>query len=158
KNPDLTLRDIDYLQSNLTLAKAVGANVDAFATVRAGRREIEGVSVEGKSAKYYEIQPLDLVAGRQLLPFEVLARRAVAIIGKDVRDELFPNSDPIGKDLKINGQPFTVAGLADERGTVLGQSQDLFIYIPVSTFNKVFGPRRWMSIYVAARDLDDFEA
>jgi putative ABC transport system permease protein len=157
KNPDLTLRDVDYLAENLTLAKAVGANVDAGATVKAGRRQVEGVSIEGKSPKYEEIQPLNLDAGRQMLPFEMRARHAVAIIGHEVRDQLFPNMDPIGRTLKINGIPFEVVGLAEERGTILGQSQDLFIYIPVATFQKVFGPRRWMSILVAANDLETFE-
>jgi putative ABC transport system permease protein len=158
KNPDLTVRDIEFLQENLSLARAVGANVDSFATVKAGKRQIEGVSVEGKSPRYNEIQPLDLTAGRHFTPSEVLARRAVAVIGKDVREQLFPNADPIGKDLKIRGVRFTVVGLAEERGSVLGQSLDLFAYIPVSTFQKLFGTRNWMSILVAARDLDGFEA
>jgi putative ABC transport system permease protein len=157
KRPDLTVRDVDYLQDHLSLARAVGANVDATATLKAGVRQIDDVDVEGKSPLYNEIQPLDLIAGRQISPFEVQGRREVAVIGQEVRNQLFPDRDPIGKILKINGLRFTVIGLADVRGSVLGQNLDLFVYIPVTTFQKVFGNQRWLSILVAAQDLDTFD-
>jgi putative ABC transport system permease protein len=157
KNPELTVRDAQYLKEHVSLARAVGVQVDSEATLKAGTRQIEGVNVEGKSEQYNDIQNVDLDAGRHMTAFEVQNRRAVAVIGKDVREQLFPDVDPIGKSLKIDGNRFTVVGLASERGSVLGQNLDLFVFIPVTTFQKVFGNQRWLSVLVAVRDLDEFD-
>ncbi len=62
----------------------------------------------------------------------------------------------MGKKIKIGGTHFLVIGVAEERGSVLGQSQDEFVAIPVTTFQKLFGRRRSISIPVKARDLESF--
>jgi putative ABC transport system permease protein len=157
KNPNLTLDDVEYLRAHLRLARAVDAKAQTQATLKAGTRSLDAVGVEGRDAVYNEIQALDLAAGRHFVPFEVQQRRAVCVIGRRVREQLFPERDPIGRTLDVGGHRFTVVGLAAERGTVLGQDLDLFVMIPVTTFQKIFGSRRSLSILVAASDLNDLE-
>jgi putative ABC transport system permease protein len=57
----------------------------------------------------------------------------------------------MGRTVQINGLPFEVIGVAKPIGTVLGQSQDNFVYIPIQTFLKVFGSNRSLSINVQTR-------
>jgi putative ABC transport system permease protein len=85
----------------------------------------------------------------------------VAVIGWDVKDELYPNVDPIGRMIKIGDKPFRVIGLLKRQGRQFGQSQDQVALMPLSAFHKSFGRNRSVDIFVespsaAARaDLED---
>jgi len=65
----------------------------------------------------------------------------VAFIGNDIRDKFFPNLDPVGKTLYLQGRPFQVIGAAKAQGSVFGQSRDNFVMIPVESYFKMFGVR-----------------
>ena len=60
----------------------------------------------------------------------------VAVIGQDIKDTLFKNENPIGKDIKIKGLNFKVIGILQKRGTVAFLNYDEFIYLPVKTLEK----------------------
>jgi len=74
----------------------------------------------------------------------------VAMIGAEVAKRLFPNADPIGKTILVDGREFQIVGTAKPLGTMLGQSQDSFVYIPIQTFLKIYGSDRSLSINVQA--------
>jgi putative ABC transport system permease protein len=67
---------------------------------------------------------------------------AVAVIGNDVKEQFFPDKDPIGKTIYVDGRPFEIIGAAKALGNVFGQSRDGFIMIPIETYFKSFGARR----------------
>src|SRR6185295_9827297 len=69
-------------------------------------------------------------------------------IGSDVRDELFGKLDPIGRSIVVANQPMRVIGLLRKQGTILGQSQDSVLYMPLSTFRKRFGTRRSIDLMI----------
>jgi putative ABC transport system permease protein len=79
--------------------------------------------------------------GRYINDFDNDTRRDVAFLGSEVAEGLFPQLDPIGKDVKIGGDLYTVIGVAKKLGSVLGQSQDNFVQLPLMTFFKTFGKR-----------------
>ena len=53
----------------------------------------------------------------------------------------FPNTDPIGKTVTLDGRPFTVVGTSKAKGSVFGQSQDNFVFIPMHTYFRIYGSR-----------------
>jgi putative ABC transport system permease protein len=73
------------------------------------------------------------------------------MIGNDLATKLFPNVDPIGREVLIDGRPFQVVGIAKPIGTVLGQSQDNFAYIPIQTYFKIYGAYDGIWINIQAR-------
>ena len=73
------------------------------------------------------------------------------MIGADVADKLFANTDPIGKVLTVDGQEFQVVGVAKRIGNTLGQSQDNFVYIPIQTWLKIYGRNTSLHINVQTR-------
>src|SRR5437899_10109763 len=76
----------------------------------------------------------------------------MTMIGQEVATKLFPNVDAIGREILIDGRPFQVVGIAKPIGSVLGQSQDNFIYIPIQTFVKIYGANNnGMNINIQAR-------
>ena len=74
----------------------------------------------------------------------------VAIIGTDIRDNLFPGIDALGQELRVDGQPYTVIGVAEKQGSTFGQSQDNWVGIPLTAFQKSYGTMKSLTIYVKA--------
>ena len=65
----------------------------------------------------------------------------VVVLGADLKNRFFPNVDPIGKTVQVDGRPFQVVGVAKSKGSVFGQSQDNFVSIPIQTYVKIYGAR-----------------
>jgi putative ABC transport system permease protein len=77
--------------------------------------------------------------GRFFSSFDVQRRRKVAVVGREVVDELRLGNDPIGKEILVGNLRATVVGVMEERGQALGQNQDDFVFIPFDTALTVFG-------------------
>ena len=157
-NPDLTLDDRDWLASRLEQARAVGASVSATADLRAGAASYRGAEVRGRTAEYAVIEDLPLALGRHLTRADLAASRSVAVLGWEVARELFPRSpDPVGKEFRLRGRHFTVVGVVEDLGTVLGNNRNVFVVVPITAWQKVFGSRASVEIKVAVRDLERFD-
>lgn len=157
-NPELTLADRDWLAPRLTLARAVGVEVSATADLRAGRANYRGCEVRGRTGEYPVIEDLPLALGRHLTRADIEASRAVAVLGWEVARDLFPRSgDPVGREFRMRGRHFTVVGVVEDMGTVLGNNRNLFAVVPITAWQKVFGSRRTVEIKVAVADLTRFE-
>jgi len=76
--------------------------------------------------------------GRNLTEEDVHLSRTVCIIGADVVDILFPFEDPLGKVIQLKGINFTVVGVTERQGQSFGQSQDNYVFMPVTTFLQRF--------------------
>ena len=76
--------------------------------------------------------------GRNLTEEDVHLSRSVCIIGADVVDILFPFEDPLGKVIQLEGINFTVVGVTERQGQSFGQSQDNYVFMPVTTFLQRF--------------------
>ena len=72
----------------------------------------------------------------------------------EVYTRLFPRGeDPLGARIRIGRKHFTVIGVVEDLGSVLGESKNRFVYIPVNTFLKIFGSRTSIEIKVKAADI-----
>ncbi|HSE98094.1 MAG TPA: ABC transporter permease [Blastocatellia bacterium] len=154
KNPDLTLEDLDALRHMVTLADQIGAEDGGSRQVKFGNIALESVGVAGVTPNKLLLSTVEVAQGRYFNDFDYDNRRDVCFLGADVADGLFPNLDPLGKEIRIGRDRYTVLGVARRVGSVLGQSQDNFVHIPLSTFFKAFGQRKspTFSIVVRARE------
>lgn len=157
-NPELTLDDRAYLLERMTEARTVGARISRPAVVRAGGRSYRGVTVRGVTEDYPLLEDVPLAAGRQLTPVDVAASRQSVVLGWDVARDLFPrHADPVGREVKIGGRHFTVVGLIEDRGTVLGENRNEVALIPVTAWQKLYGTGESLDLRVAAADLARLE-
>lgn len=140
--------DVEAIQRLCTTCGAIGADVQTRMPVRAANKRQGGVQISGTTANMADLNNLDIVDGRFFTRAEEHHSAPVAVIGSDVRDELFSGLDPIGRTVSINGRALKVIGLLEKQGSVLGQSQDNVLYMPLSTFRKAFGARRSIDIFV----------
>jgi putative ABC transport system permease protein len=156
KRPRITIDDAEMIRRRVPSAQFVGASVGTTTLVAFREKHIEDVSINGRSGYFGMLANYDVEAGRFFSHLEVDRSRAVAVLGWAVADKLFDDSDPIDRRIKIGGTHFTVIGVAEQQGSVLGQSQDEFVAVPITTFQKLFGRRRSISIPVQAASLESF--
>lgn len=151
KRKPITLRDMKIVKAECLSCGAVGAQGQQAANVRAGRRKLSAVPVTGYTSNAITLMNLDLEAGRFFTPAEDDHSAAVAVIGYDVRDQLFPGLDPIGRTVYVHGYPLRIIGLQAKLGKVLGQNRDKVIFVPLSFLQKVMTSNDGIAIMVRPR-------
>ena len=151
KRPDIEWDDFERLRGSLKKAEQVGAQAVGTGEVKFRDRRLSGVRLNGTTANYADLLSLDLEAGRFFLDSEVRAAKAVAVIGWDVKDELYPHLDPVGREILIDGVSYQVIGLLTQQGRMLGESRDNVIQIPIETYRKAYGSRNTIDVLIQAR-------
>ena len=108
----------------------------------------EDTTVIGTSADMADIRDIGVTDGRFFTTQEDHSRAFVAVIGDTVRTTLFPDdSSPLGKIVRIGGIEFTVIGVEEKLGSAFGRDQDKNVYIPVSAFNRMYGPGTGFAVF-----------
>ncbi len=151
RNKLITLDDYQALRDNLKLPLRQGVEVDTTGKVRANGQGIDDTEIRGVSADMADIDVEEPASGRYISGADDLHRAMVTMIGSDLATKLFAGLDPIGREIEIDGRPFEIVGVAKPIGSVLGQSQDNFAYIPVLTHVKIYGARDGVNINIQAR-------
>ncbi|HEV2853294.1 MAG TPA: ABC transporter permease [Thermoanaerobaculia bacterium] len=151
KRPDIDWDDFERLRTDLKKAEQVGAQVSGVGTVKFRDRHLSNVRLNGTTANYADLMNLDLAAGRFFLDSEARTAKAVAVIGWDVKDELYPQLDPIGREILIDGAPYRVIGLLTQQGRMLGESRDNVVEVPVETYRKAYGGRSSIEVLIQAQ-------
>lgn len=151
KRRDFDLRDYERVAPLLRRARQVGAELAGAMVVKYEGRRLADVAIHGTTANFGDMMNLDLAAGRYFLDSEAAAGAPVAVIGSDVKDELFPQLDPLGRVLLVGGIPYRVIGLLAKQGNMLGQTRDNLVYLPLASYGRSFGHRTSLNLYVQAR-------
>jgi len=138
RNKNISWDDYEYLRQNMQLPERVGVEVRQDGRVHRGSQSLENCSVRGVSATIGEMDVEEPAEGRYITESDEIHRSSVTLIGSDVATHLFPNVDPLGQEIEIDEAPYQVVGVGKPIGTVFGQSQDNYVYIPVETFLKVY--------------------
>src|ERR1039457_2782661 len=157
RNPRLSREEFEFLRSRVRLTSEMGMSTGRGVSVHAGKETIQSVDLQGASPNLGVINNYEAVDGRFLSDSENDHRLEVAFIGKDVKDQLFPSSNPIGRSLAVQGIPFTIVGVAKAKGSVFGQSQDKFVIIPIEKYFKIWGSRSGMGYAGLAIDHDHLD-
>ncbi len=157
RNKLVTWEDYEALRDNLKLPLRVGAQVQASGRSRVGPLSIDDTSIRGVTASMGDISGQEVADGRYITEGDENSRAMVTTIGADLAEKLFPGLDPVGREVMLDGRPYTVVGVAKAIGTVLGQSQDNFAYIPVETYISIYGAYSGIWINVQARGADWME-
>jgi putative ABC transport system permease protein len=159
KRKDMSLEDLEWVGRMCTLCQDVGAQVSMGGSARYGHTSQNGVAITGITENIPRIGSVrDMQAGRPLISADIEDARPVAVIGTDLVEAFFGFVDPIGKEVLVGGHSFKVVGVAEKKGSVFGNSQDNFVWLPISTFRKDFGARRSITLLAEARAMADSEA
>ncbi len=159
KRPLITMEEYSRLRESMKTALNIAGEQDQNQDIRYGNILLENCTIAGVSANYAEIENLNLAQGRFLTEADDLHHSAVAFIGNDVLKKFFYNVDPIGKTVRAGTHTYEVVGVAQEIGSVFGQSQDNFILIPLTTYGKEWkSQREGLTLFVQARNAEIMES
>jgi putative ABC transport system permease protein len=151
KRKDLTLTDMEVVRRECHRCQEVGARGDRRRPVKYEDHVLPEVEIQGHTPNMAAAQNFDIVNGRYFTESEYNQSVAVAVIGWDVQDELFPNMDPVGRTIKVEGYPVKVIGTLAKKGSVMGQSQDSVVYMPLTVFHKHIAPSEDIGIFIKPR-------
>ena len=150
--PALTLKHAEVIRQLSTHANAVSVSLQMTAVVSGQGVSMYDVPITGTLPDEERIGGWEVLGGRFLAPSDSLARNRVAVIGLDVANTLFGGASPLGRSIRIENASFTVVGLLDRKGQVLGRNLDATIMVPYEVFLGLFGGARRLSISVGVKD------
>ncbi len=153
-NRPIRIEDYEFLKANLPEAKTIAAAAALSTTpdVRYRNRTANEVGVQGVTPSTIDVGSLKVDQGRYFTESDYDHNAMVCFIGADLVTKLFASLDPLDKDVLVYGLPFRVIGTAQSLGTAFGQSQDNFLQIPLTRFQKTFMARPSLSISIQAYD------
>jgi len=157
RRPELTLADYEAIRDGMREPVLVGATLLERANASFADQTMQA-AVRGITANMIDIRSESLASGRFLTELDYRHRRQVCVIGQEIATRLFPNGNPLGKELRLRGQPFQVVGVTEQVGSVAGDSEDDFLYIPLTTARKLFGQRSSLSFQIRVASIDRMTA
>jgi putative ABC transport system permease protein len=157
RNKRLDWDDLDWLINKCTSCREVGAEAGARIDLKHDGQDLFGTQIAGVTSNFAEIEDKTIIEGRFLLDHEVEHSSMVCVIGWDLTEKFYPGLDPIGRSLSIKGLPMTIVGVEQKRGSMFGQSLDNHVYIPLTTFGKIFGRRQSLSLHGKAHNRETFQ-
>ena len=140
--PNLTLKEAEKLERQLHSAIAVNPSSETQRPVKFGNETRDNIRIIGTTHKQMLVSSAVPEQGRFFNAYDVQAKRRVCVIGKTIHEQLFEGLDPINKNLKLGRYDFQVIGVMEKQGsagTFGGPDFDSQVFVPVTTFVKLFG-------------------
>jgi putative ABC transport system permease protein len=150
KNKDIKLDDLRAIKEHPTYVRDAAATMRRRGKIKRDTQLLEDVEILGVTANMVDIDSIKVDQGRYITPTEEEHSRYACFIGYGAANQLFPSVDPIDKEIKIEGLPFRIVGVAQEIGTVFGNPRDNFVIMPITTYQNLYGSRGSIGIRVAA--------
>ena len=158
---DVTEEDAEAILRLCTACWRTGLEDDSFLNVKHGERESEMVETNGITLPVFDIEDINLEWGRAWSETEAEAGRDVAIIGASVFDNIFSeNLTPdraLGSEIRVGGHPFRVIGVSERLGNIFGFPRDNFVYMPYTTYRRIFGARNSIIVHIQVEDVTRLE-
>ena len=162
--PNIDLAEATALEDAFEGRAIVNPSINNNRDLKYGSVTMPGVTILGTTHKMVAVSDRNPELGRFLMEYDVRYRKNVAIIGFEVAETLFGQANPINKELNIGRYRFRIAGVMEKLGgnTFGGPNFDRQVFIPISTFVKYFGGRRFQNVDVAVKSptidsLEDLE-
>ena len=150
KRKILRIEDYEAVQDSCTDCTEVGVRLDQQVSVVANGHSSTDTDMRGITWTMVSLDNLDIDLGRGFTPADDANATHSAIVGYDIVDNLLGDGDPIGKEIRVGGIPFTIVGVGARQGKMLGQSQDNWVAVPISTYQQTYGYNDSVIIFARA--------
>ena len=158
RRPIIASEDVGFIERAVPDAEAIALQSGwptPMADVQWRNRTTGDVFIFGVTPPYVVVQDYTFAAGEPLTDVDLQQRRYVAVLGYDVAEKLFGNVEAaVGSSIRVRGIQLVVTGVIAKKGTVLGQSWDGFVMLPLTTFESMYGRRQTMVISVKVATAD----
>ncbi|MGA3293287.1 MAG: ABC transporter permease [Candidatus Acidiferrales bacterium] len=136
----------DYCKSCV----AVAANTGKVGQVKYGTNDLSDSNIIGFTHEMPEVLSRELAEGRYFTRLDVARSAPVCDVGYDIVDKLLPGSDPVGKEIRVDTGECEIIGVGKKRGSVMGQSQDNWVILPLTTYQAMYSSDDSVRLWVKA--------
>ena len=150
KRKIIRLEDYEAVRDGCTECSEVGAFLNKSTNVVYNGHSSNNTSVRGYTWNMLSLNNIDIAMGRGFTPADDEHGTHDAIVGYDIIDNLMGDDDPLGKEIRVDGIPYTIVGVGDRQGKTLGQSQDNWVAVPLITYQQTYGYNDSVDIYARA--------
>ncbi len=158
RNPVLKRADARALASVAQDSVIYAAIAQRRGDVTSGPLKYEDAAINGTTDMMATLRDIAVDRGRFLSDGDVTGAAPVAVIGADIAETLFPAADPLGAAVRIGGRRFVVIGVQARQGSAAGQSLDRSAWIPLTTYERVFGADPALQIFGRATATGQIES
>ena len=154
RNTRLTEEIIASLPDRVPTISVAVPSVSSNMTVKWGTTS-ESTAIEGVTPGYTGVRSFNVIAGRFISQQDVDQMSRVCVVGQQVIEDVFDNTNPLGQEISIDGQKYLVVGIMEEKGNTMGQNMDDRTFLPLSSAQRLIGTDRISTAYVQAKSADD---
>jgi len=147
---DITIDDYRAVVEKCRQCVSVGAERTTTGKVVYGTRSTTDTTIRGDTSMMLAISNLNIALGRSFTESEDQHATHVAVVGNEIVNNVLGPGDPLGKEIRVDGQPYTVIGVAEPQGNLFGTSMDNWIAVPLSSFLESYGSNASLEIFVDA--------
>ncbi|HXN47434.1 MAG TPA: ABC transporter permease [Bryobacteraceae bacterium] len=154
RNKPIRIEDYEYLRDGLRGYQQIGAlaQLSPSPSARYKGHLIDEIQLSAVTPSFADIGREKIEQGRYINDSDYQHNARVCIIGQDLVEKLFPNVDPLDKEVQLAGLPFRVIGTTEKLGSTFGQSQDNFAMVPLSTFRNTWMNRPELMVFIKSPD------
>jgi putative ABC transport system permease protein len=150
KRKIIRIDDYDAVRDSCTACSEVGAMLTGSTGVVFNGQSTTGTTLFGITWTMLALNNTEIALGRGFTPADEEHGTHDVIVGYDIVDNLLGQSDPIGKEIRVGGIPYTIVGVAVRQGKAFGQSQDNWVSVPITTYQHTYGYNDTIDIYARA--------
>jgi len=159
KRKKFTFEDYEAVRDACRSCAEVGAATrNPSAEIKYGTNYLRDSFLRGWTPSMPRIYDVELTAGRHITDADLRAAARVCTVGWDIVDHLFVATDPIGKEIRVDGEPCEVIGIGKKLGSALGQSRDNWVIMPFTLVRKNYGSRDDIRIWGKSRGTENLQA
>jgi putative ABC transport system permease protein len=139
--PHVKYDEYQYLQKSMADIDKISFNFfTGNQNIKYDENTVNSIRVKPSTNEFFEIEPFKVDKGRLFNEAESNSGTSVIVIGSEVADGLFKGNEPIGKQIRLYGQRFTVIGVLKKMGqNAFGDSNDVAVFLPVNNIRKLYG-------------------
>ena len=147
---DISMDDYHAILGDCRSCMSVGAQRTQTGKVINGSKSTTDTEIRGWTWTMPALNNVNIELGRGFTQVEDEHSTHVAIVGADIVDNILGAGDPLGKEIRVDGQPFTVIGVGEAQGKMMGRSMDNWVAMPLNAFLHQYGSNQSIGVYVNA--------
>lgn len=156
---NITVVEANRLKKLLKQAKYVGAEQWQNSSVKFGNKKTNpNINIGGQTVDAMRTNDFKVEYGRDLRETDIQNSTDVCLIGYAVLEKLFPNFNPVGQTVRVDGRPLRVIGVMEKQPEMFGESNDNYVLIPITTWQNMYGKySRSVNIMVTAHNSEEYD-
>lgn len=142
--------DYNYLLDNCRTCRNIAASLNTIGDAKYGTQDLSSTDIIGFTYQMPEVYKRDLAMGRYFTRMDELRSAPVCDVGYDIWNKLMPGSNPIGKEIRVDTGECEIIGVAEKRGSLMGQSEDDWVIMPLTTYQTIYGSNNSLRLWIKA--------